>query len=322
MLAWSVNFVHFVLESAEVTNVRALLSHLTLLWSTHRRICMYHAPLIPGRLAGLLLVVILVARSSGAMASELVPDPALRAAIAVALDHQGEIGPRELEKLTRLRAVGQDIGDLTGLEYATNLSILVIGANRVTDLSPLARLSNLTELHAWNNAIRDVSPLTELKALRKLQLGANQVSDLIPLTALTDLSHLDLAANGIDNIGALAAMTGLKWLSLDDNEIADLSPLQGLARLTKLWLWRNRVNSIESLRSLKNLRWLEIGANELGSVGALSDLPAIVRVSFQDNYIDVAAPEMQELLEGLATRGVTVQAAPQRVASFWATGEE
>jgi len=61
--------------------------------------------------------------------------------------------------LTNLYASWRGISDLTGLEYATNLTWLDLNHNQISDLSPLAGLTNLTQLGLWSNQISDLSPL-------------------------------------------------------------------------------------------------------------------------------------------------------------------
>jgi hypothetical protein len=54
--------------------------------------------------------------------------------------------PTDMLGLTSLTAQGRGITDLTGLEYATNLTNLDLLMNEISDLSPLAGLTNLTFL--------------------------------------------------------------------------------------------------------------------------------------------------------------------------------
>ena len=93
--------------------------------------------------------------------------------------------------LTDLEAHNQGIRDLTGLEFATNLTYLVIGYNSITDVSPLASLTNLTYLYLHNNSITDISPLASLTNLTILELSNNSISDLAPLVANTGLGSGD-----------------------------------------------------------------------------------------------------------------------------------
>ena len=75
----------------------------------------------------------------------LIPDANLRAAVRAALG----IAPNlritidAMRSLTTLNAVQLGIADLTGLEYATNLTHLYLRHNLISDINPLAHLTNL-----------------------------------------------------------------------------------------------------------------------------------------------------------------------------------
>ncbi|MCL0033777.1 leucine-rich repeat domain-containing protein, partial [Thermodesulfovibrionales bacterium] len=120
------------------------------------------------------------------------PDPNLEAAIREAIEKPtGDIYRSDLEGLTTLRASGRGISDLTGLEYAVNLTWLGLGGNQITDISPLSNLTNLTWLELGGNQITNISPLSNLTGLTRLWLAENQISDIGPLVANYGLSEGD-----------------------------------------------------------------------------------------------------------------------------------
>ena len=96
------------------------------------------------------------------------------AKLAAAVRHKLHLNPTEritrrtLAKLTQLHAYGSD---LTGLEYATNLTSLTIGWARIRDIAPLANLTKLTKLELSGNQIRDITPLANLTNLTSLTIG-------------------------------------------------------------------------------------------------------------------------------------------------------
>ena len=85
----------------------------------------------------------------------------LRAAIenALGVASGATIVEPEMEILTVLEALNANITDLTGLEYATNLTALELGSNSISDISPLAALNNLIDLGLRDNTISDLSSL-------------------------------------------------------------------------------------------------------------------------------------------------------------------
>ena len=181
-----------------------------------------------------------------------IPDPELRAAITEALSKaQGDtITAADMQKLTRLFAGVQGIHDLTGLEFATNLTWLGLNYNQITDVSPLTGLKNLTHLYLNNNEITDVSPLTGLKNLTELGLRNNQITDVSPLAGLKNLTWLVLSGNQITDVSPLAGLTNLTRLELNNNQITDVSPLAGLTNLTRLWLSNNAISDFSPIAGL------------------------------------------------------------------------
>lgn len=156
-----------------------------------------------------------------------IPDVNLRAVIADSLGKGRDeaITRAEMATLTHLEAQEANISDLTGLEFAINLTYLWLTGNPITDLSPLCDLTNLTGLVLFGNTITDISALSNLTNLIHLNLAGNSISDISALSNLTNLEYLDLGYNSISDISVLSNLTNLTYLNLSDNAISDLSPL-------------------------------------------------------------------------------------------------
>ena len=112
------------------------------------------------------------------VAPKWIPDPNLRTVVReeLGLDEGEDFAPEQLEVLTTLDGFYRDINDLTGLEYATELSSAEFTGNFINDLMPLAGLTTLTTLILDNNAIADIMPLEGLTALTALNLGGKSYS--------------------------------------------------------------------------------------------------------------------------------------------------
>ena len=103
-----------------------------------------------------------VSTGRGGKGGVAIPDAKLHAAIASELDKASKalITANEMATLTRLDAPNSGIRDLTGLEFATSLTRLHLGidkvegryvnSNDISDLTPLAGLTNLTRLTLTN----------------------------------------------------------------------------------------------------------------------------------------------------------------------------
>ncbi len=196
-----------------------------------------------------------------------IPDIYLRAVIEDSLNKaRGEvITAAEMATLTRLEAPNSRVRDLTGIEYATELTVLNLGyvltnggrvnSNGISDLSPLSGLVKLTELNLFRNTIADLSPLSNLTELRVLDLSGNSyISDLSPLSGLTGMRTLHLYTNDVSDLSPLSGLTELRWLDLSSNLIWDLSPLSGLTELGGLAVNNNAVSDLSPLSGLPRLK--------------------------------------------------------------------
>ena len=89
-----------------------------------------------------------------------------------------------------------NISDLTGLEYARNLTELDLPYHNISDLSPLAGLINLTRLNLRRNRIADLSPLAANSGLAQgdeVDVRGN------PLSAISYSTHVPaLQGRGVE----------------------------------------------------------------------------------------------------------------------------
>ena len=88
---------------------------------------------------------------SGVASAQIVeiPDPNLKRAIQETLDMANDITVADMLQLTELEVRQKQIADLTGLEYATNLTGITLPYNEINDLTPLVRLMRLEYLWLW-----------------------------------------------------------------------------------------------------------------------------------------------------------------------------
>ena len=188
-----------------------------------------------------------------------IPDPNLRAAVESTLGvaSGASIGSLEMATLTELRAPNANISDLTGLEFATNLTNLNLGAEHVE-----GRPIN-------SNSVSDISPLTSLTNLTFLDLGSNTISNISPVAGLTNLTELNLWGNSISDISAVAGLINLIFLDLDGNSISDISAVAGLTNLTFLDIWGTPISDISPVAGLTNLTVLGLGYNSISDLSPL-----------------------------------------------------
>ena len=251
-----------------------------------------------------------------------IPDIYLRAVIEDSLNKaRGEvITAAEMATLTRLEAPNSRVRDLTGIEYATELTVLNLGdvfingnrinSNEISDISPLSGLVKLTELYIHRNQIWDISSLSNLTELEKLDVSANfHISDISPLSGMTKLRTLYLYTNEISDLSPLSDLTNLRWLSLSNNLIWDISDLASLTELRGLALNINAVSDISHLSGMIYMERLNIWDCDIVD---LSPLVENAGLRGEKDFIDVRDNPLSEIslnthIPTLRERGVRVR---------------
>ncbi len=218
-----------------------------------------------------------------------IPDTGLVTVLRKALNKpSGKLTKGDLESLTGRLFIGvQNIEDLTGLQFAVNITDLSIGSNKVSNLGPLSGLMSLREFRIIDNNVSDLSPLSTLTDLTKLELPSNIINDLAPLRGLTNLTKLELSDNKISDLNGLEKMIALTNLDLSENNISLLTPLKDLTALTQLQLNQNNISNISPLKSLKSLTNLDLHLNNISDSSPLSDLTELTVLDLSHNEIRV-----------------------------------
>ena len=193
---------------------------------------------------------------------------------------EGEIfiqGVRYSTELTELHLEYRDLvnDDIVPLRHMTNLTMLYIPGNQISDLTPLSSLTNLRRLYIWGNHISDLSPLTSLVELELLGLENNQISDLSPLASLVELESLGLGNNQISDLSPLSGLSNLIDLSISFNQIIDISPLANLSNLEELTLGYNQIIDLSPLANLLHLQWLDLDGNQVDDWSPVSHVPLV-----------------------------------------------
>ena len=245
-----------------------------------------------------------------------IPDPNLRAAVAEALGKSlnAPITAEEMARLGRLDVPNRGIQDLTGLQFATNLSRLHLRDNQISDLSPLAGLVELVRLELNDNPVSDMSPLRGLKNLNHLSMNqtlisdislvrslpsltifgfrGTQVSDLSPLTGLINMTALGFSnkSESISDLSPLAGLINLEYINSWGNSISDLSSLAGLTKLEIVDLCGGDISDLTPLTTLPNLKELYLAGNGISDISPLAGLTGLTRLGLHHNDISDISP--------------------------------
>ena len=141
-----------------------------------------------------------------------VPDTNLATQIRLALELEGsaQITSEDMLRLEELTIDGgsdfsgiiSEIADLTGLEYAENLTYLHFGSTKVSDLTPIKDLKKVEYLRMNNTDVTDLSPVSEYTTLTYFNANtARGITDISPLSKNTGLKEIILREVPMGNAG-------------------------------------------------------------------------------------------------------------------------
>ena len=256
-----------------------------------------------------------------------IPDKNLASAIRQEIGNS--ITTHTLLNLKRLVAPNRGIKSLAGLEHARNLEELNLGdeyieeqggvnSNKVSNFSPIARLTNLRRLNLSHCSVSDVSFLAKLTQLQKLRLYNNPISDISPIAGLTQLTFLDLSSTSVSDVSALSGLTQLTGLNIFITSISDVSPLATLTQLTHLHLGINAITDISPLANLTQLAGLYLWDNAISDISALSGLRQLTTLGLSGNDILDVSPLLKLNLQGTEwdSTGLYIEKNPLNYASI------
>ena len=220
-----------------------------------------------------------------------IPDSNLRAAVAEALGKSinAPITAEEMQGLRSLEARNNDIRDLAGLQFATNLTSLELIGTSVSDLSHIAGLIELRELWVRHNQISDISPVRGLTNLTHLDIDDNRASDILPVRNLKNLVDLRIDRNDIVDISPLAGLIHLEELHLSRNNVSNLSPVARLINLESLDFSGNNISDLSPVAGLINLKYIGFGGNKgVSDISAFAGLINLESIYFGGRFTDIS----------------------------------
>ena len=204
-----------------------------------------------------------------------IPDKNLEEAIREEIGTSNiiELTPIHLRMLTRLDATNRSISNLSGLEYATNLTYLNVSDNKqISDLNPIANLTELSWLAFSGTKVQDLSPIVNLNNLKTLYFWVTPVFNLKPLESLNGLVDIDASGCRITDVTPLASLSQLKYLKIRFNQIEDVTPIENLKHLLELNLSYNKIVDVGPIAGLTNLKKLWIQGNQITDHSPLNNL--------------------------------------------------
>ena len=199
----------------------------------------------------------------------------------------------------------RSIGDLTGIQYFTNLEQLDCSNNYIGSTLDLSQLTKLTYLHCEKNWIYTLKLPASIETL---VCSDNRISSL-NLTPLTNLKSLDcsnnyfssLQVNGFSNLSTLKCdnNTNLTSLSSNNNKALYSLSAKNCTALKTLECHNNDLNYLY-LNGCSKLETLDCSENSLWGIGTLGDCTNLKYLNCSNNKI--YGSDMASLVNKLPTR--------------------
>ena len=194
----------------------------------------------------------------------------------------------KLYKFTNLEILilyNNKITEIKGLDNLVNLKILDLSNNQITEIKNIDKLVNLEKLNLSNNKITEIKGLDDLINLHKIDLNTNKITEIKGFDNLKNLKILDLWNNKITEIKGLDNLINLKDLNLYNNQITEIKNLNNLVNLQMLCLGNNKITEIKNLNNLVNLHGLYLYNNQITKIKILDNLVNLHGLYLYNNQI-------------------------------------
>lgn len=188
--------------------------------------------------------------------------------------------------LTELRLAGCGLSSIKPLESLTQLTLLDLSDNSISNLTPISECRTLQTLLLGTNALTSLGSLSKLTELQVLDLSRNVLKSLAPLSGCTQMRELNVSHNQLISLTGMDQMAELEVLDASNNEVTDVSVLAVCTKLRIFTMTDNLLTSIDFLNGNKTIEEISIDYND---VTAVPDLPtdcALVRFSAAHNFLE------------------------------------
>ena len=178
---------------------------------------------------------------------------------------------------------------LTGIQKFPNLEYLTVQYYGLSDISALKEMPDLLGLALIDcDRLTDFSPLMKMTGLERLSIDSPQLKTIDFINVMPNLTYLSIEGSNIPDIKAIANCPNLTNLYLIDNSfVNDYSIVEDLVNLTDLTIHKNThapIPSFEKLTQLERVSIKNLWEHELPLVTAASNINQLYLENNYDDY--------------------------------------
>ena len=226
-------------------------------------------------------------------------------------------GLSNFSNLQILNLSNNEVSDDAEIKFLGNLQVLNFANNKLDNhYTSIETLYNLTNLDLSGNNVQDLNSLdTYLKNvqenkktvnLTELTLANNSLNNIELLSKFSTLQKLNISNNDITDISYISPNKALNTLNISGNNIEDITVVAGLSGIRILYMSNNLIENIQPITNL-SLTTLDISGNRIVDITPIRYQTGLVDLYINNNKIaDVSA------IESLLLRG-TFEAKQQKL---------
>ncbi len=199
---------------------------------------------------------------------------------------------------TAIHLDDENIIDLSGLEYFTNLELVDIQDNKITSIEKVPG-EHLKQLSISNiEDIKDINLIENYSNLYILEVdGSNleEVPDAVKKIS-SHLTYLEWTNGVLKSTAWVKDFPKLTSLRLDNNQISSLENISTLSgSLTSLDLSGNKIENIDEIGSCIELYSLDISDNNVKNLNGISRLGLVSLNASNNNITDISSLNLGKL---------------------------
>lgn len=211
------------------------------------------------------------------------------------LNDSGDLIISEAAFLDSLDCSSYTITNIDGIQFFTNLKVIDLHDNNITNSNQLKNLPLIEELYIQENELIELPDFSNSSNLTLVKANNNFITSIPTLPINTKLLSLDLSQNNLSVFSNLSNQSTLEYLNLSRNtNLKEIQSLDGLTNLKSLHCYLCGLDVLPEVSNMDSLEFLNIGYNFFTHLPNLSSNLKLKTVYANDNKL-TSFPDMSML---------------------------